>query len=140
MFQQAYNFIYEYWQYILGISGLAAALSWIPGGGAAIGIMVSVLKMVASAIEMAAPIISGIFSGIIWLWQKVLWPGLLNILSTWSSIFTVLLLCLCIWFSSAIKSSLQAVHTAPTRCNCNAEESRPVQPSLGIERIFPWNW
>lgn len=65
--------------WIGGILGLSAILSWIPGGGAVIGILTAGLRMLASAFEVISPVLNGILQGILYIWREVLWPTILDI-------------------------------------------------------------
>ena len=131
-----FQLVNDYWQWLIGLSALAAGLSWIPGAGIAIGILVSVLKILASTIESLSPIISGIFQGIIWLWQKAVWPGIVNICSSISSIFTVLIICGSIYGYMYIKynsGSILITHRP------NIEDVVPTK-EVDLFSWLPWNW
>lgn len=146
MIQSLLASVHDYWGWFVGILGLSAALSWIPGGGAAIGIAVSALKIFASAIEAASPIISGIFSGIIWIWQKVLWPGLLNIFSNWATLFTVITLGGFIWFGVLADYKIKhfSDQTALSKCyqqiSKNKNKLPDPEPEIGLQLPWPFNW
>lgn len=58
---------------LLGLSGL-------------LGLMAKVLGAI---VEIATPILKAIVDGIIWIWQKILWPGIVDILDTWATVLTV---------------------------------------------------
>lgn len=65
--------------WIGGILGLSAILSWIPGGGAVVGILTAGLRMLASAFEVISPVLSAILQGILYIWREILLPTLIDI-------------------------------------------------------------
>lgn len=142
MLQSLVNLFQDYWGWLMGIAGLSAVLSWIPGGGVAIGIIVSALKMVAAFFESISPLIGGIFQGLIWLWQKIIWPGLLDILDSWATILTVLICAGGLYFFLLSKYEIKHFNDQRQLTKCYAElkgakRNLPEpEPEIGIS--LPW--
>lgn len=136
----------EYWQWLLGIAGLSAILSWIPGGGAAIGILTSALQFAASAFQSIAPIINGVLSAIIWIWSNIIWPGLLHILESWATIFTVLIMGGTLWFGLITDYKVKTISLQHRLNVCLSEIKQsgnkvPEQePEPQSELPWPFNW
>ena len=143
---QIQSLINDYWQWLIGIAGLSAILSWIPGGGAAIAILTSALRVAASAIEAAAPIISAIFSGFIWIWQKILLPGILDIIDSWATIFTILIAGTIGWFIFVSKYEVSQVQTNYSYNQCKKElqsctkRAPPKEPEVELQLPWPFDW
>src|SRR5258708_3728482 len=78
--------LFDNWLGWLGLGATAATvislLSWVPGIGIA-------LRIFASGLEIASPVINGILSGLIWIWGNILFPGLKGIFSSVSVTLTV---------------------------------------------------
>lgn len=142
---QIQSLINDYWQWLLGIAGLSAILSWIPGGGAAIAILTSALRVVASMIEAAAPIISALFSGVIWIWQKILLPGILDIIDSWATIFTIIIAGTIGWFIFVSKYEVSHYQEKKQLAQCqkalvNCKKPIPREPETNIQLPWPFNW
>lgn len=128
----------DHWLGWLGLSGLSligivsalAGLSWIPGVGLA-------LRIVVAGLEAASPILNGIFAAIIWVWSKVLLPGILNILSQWSSIFTVIIMGGMLWFGlvARYEAKLVAKGYVISKCKIPVDEPEPA-----LELPWPFKW
>jgi hypothetical protein len=112
------------------LAALLAGASWIPGVGLA-------LRLAIAGLEAASPIINGIFAGLIWIWAKVLWPGLLNILSQWSTIFTVLFMGGMLWVGliARYEAKLVSKNYVISKCPNPAEEP---EPQLDLPWPFKW--
>lgn len=140
------SLINDYWQWLLGIAGLSAILSWIPGGGAAIAILTSALQFAASFFQSIAPIINGIFGGIIWIWSNVLWPGILDILDSWPTIFTVLIMGVVGYLFFVSKYEVAQIQTNYSYNQCKKElasctkRSPPKEPEVEFQLPWPFNW
>lgn len=142
---QISNLINDYWQWLLGIAGLSAVLSWIPGGGAAIAILTSALRFAVSMVEMAAPIVASIFSGLIWIWQKIIWPGILDIVDSWATILTVLLAMGVGWLYFVSKYEVSGIRTNMSLNQCqralqNCKQPPPREPQVEFQLPWPFNW
>lgn len=112
------------------ISTMLAGLSWIPGVGLA-------LRVAIAGLEAISPIINGIFAAIIWIWSKILWPGLLNILSNWSSIFTVLIMGGFLWIGLVARYEAKLVSKSYVISKCKAPVEEP-EPVLDLPWPFKW--
>lgn len=140
----------EWLPWVTGAAGLTAVLSWLPGGGAIITILTSALRFVASFFEMISPIVNALFSGVIWVWKNILLPGVMNILTSWATIGTVLALGFTLWFFLISKYEYQGFKTnrelstcqrALTSCKVatatKGKVKTPVHPAEA-DTEFPW--
>lgn len=112
------------------VAALLAGLSWIPGVGLA-------LRIAIAGLEAISPIINGVLAAIVWVWAKVFWPGMLNILSQWSSIFTVILMGGFLWFGlvARYEAKLVAKGYVISKCKAPVDEPEPV-----LDLPWPFNW
>lgn len=144
MLQNLSSLINDYWSWAVGLLGLTAALSWIPGGGAVIGIVVSAFRIVASAFEVISPIISGIISAIVWVWKTILLPGLMDILDSWMTILTVAALLGLAWLVFVTRYEIKGIQTERSLARCTAELAKCKKPKLkvpetpDVEYTLPW--
>jgi hypothetical protein len=127
----------EHWAGWLGLgatfaslAALLAGASWIPGVGLA-------LRIAIAGLEAISPLINGFFAAIIWVWAKILWPGALNIMSQWSSIFTVIIMGVVLWVGliARYEAKLVAKGYVISQCKSPVEETEPV-----LELPWPFNW
>lgn len=134
----------DWWSWAAGLLALAAGLSWLPGGGAVVGLIVAAAKAAASFLEILAPIISGVFQGIIWAWQKVIWPGILDIIDSWATILTVVIIGASLWFG--LMSRYEIRHIQDQRRITQLEQNTRNRPAREEDRepeiTLPWpfNW
>ena len=112
------------------LAALLAGASWIPGVGLA-------LRLAIAGLEAASPIINGIFAGVIWIWAKIIWPGMLNILSQWSSIFTVLIMGGVLWVGliARYEAKLVSKNYVISKCPTPVEEPEPA-----LDLPWPFKW
>lgn len=112
------------------ISALIAGLSWIPSVGI-------VLRLAVTGLEALSPIINGFLTAIIWIWSKILFPGVLNILSQWSSIFTVLIIGGFLWVGLIARYEAKLVSKNYVISKCKA----PIQePETELDLPWPFSW
>lgn len=142
---QLQSLISDYWQWLLGIAGLSAILSWIPGGSAAIAIITSALQFAASFFQSISPIINGMFSGIIWIWSNVIWPGILDIIDSWPTIFTVLIAGVIGWFVFVSKYEVTQIKNNYALNQCqralqSCKKPIPKEPQVETQLPWPFNW
>lgn len=139
------SLINDYWQWLIGLAGLSAILSWLPGGGAAIAILTSALQFAASFFQSVSPIINGIFSGIIWIWSNILLPGFLNILGSWPTIFTIIIGGTIGWFIFVSKYEISHYQDQRQLLQCQRildanKQPAPKKQETDIELPWPFNW
>ena len=128
----------DHWLGILGLSGLSimgiftaiAGLSWIPGVGL-------VLRVIVAGLEAASPIINGIFAGLIWVWSTILLPGILDILDNWSTIFTVILMGTFLWIGLIARYEAKLISKSYVISKCSNPEP---EPEVDIQLPWPFNW
>jgi hypothetical protein len=152
MLQHLYDLISSYWSWLIGIAGLSALLSWIPGGGAAIAILTSALQMAASAFQMLSPIINAMINGVVWIWSNVIFPGLLHIFESWATIFTVLLMGSFLWVSlisdykvrtATLQHRLNVCLSETKQSGRKVQEQEPEpenNSNFSFPNIFNWKW
>ena len=128
----------DYWPGWLGlgatfasIAALLAGLSWIPGVGLA-------LRVAIAALEAASPVINGFLSAIIWTWSKVLWPGILDILDSWATILTVLIMGGFLWFGLVARYEAKLISKSYVISKCK-EPVREPEPEFNLPWPFSWN-
>lgn len=112
------------------VAALLAGLSWIPGAGVLLSIGTALL-------QIAAPLINGFLTLIIWLWSNILFPGLRNILSSLSSIITVVLMGCFLWFGLITRYEIKLAQKNYVVSKC----SNPVsEPETDFTLPWPFNW
>lgn len=128
------------WLGWLGLSGVGIGLlSLLPG----VTILTSVLKIIASLFEMAGPIIGGIISGVVWIWQKILWPGLLDIFDSVATIITVLIIvgAMFMYFDLKYKVETHNLRREVNSIKRVVPKTEDVQPEeFNPTKLLPWNW
>lgn len=115
---------------LAGVAALIAGLSWIPGVG-------TVLSLATSALQMAAPLINGVLAAIVWIWGAVLWPGLLDILDSWATIFTVLIMGAFLWFGLAARYEVQHVKDRHAISKCITPQQ---DQDTEVDLPWPFKW
>jgi hypothetical protein len=142
MWQNLLNSINDYWGWAVGALGLTALISWLPGGGAVVSIILVGLRAVASFMEMIAPIVANIFSGIIWFWKTIIWPGLLDILDSWTTMLTVIFLGGVLWvgFIANYKIKQNMDERALYKCQAELVKAKRNLPEPEPEERFQLPW
>jgi len=144
----------DHWLGLLGLSGLSilgittaiSGLSWIPGISAIIGLAVAAAKAIAAALEIVAPIFAGLFQGLIWIWQSIIFPGVKDILDDWVTVVTVGSMGLMLWFGLAVKYEVQHKVDVRKLNACLADTNRTTrnkeieEPETDIQLPWPFNW
>ncbi len=134
MFSQLFQWLqhlYNDWTaWALGLAAIVAGVSWIPGVGLA-------LRAAIAGLEALSPIINSVFAGLTWIWSKVLLPGMLNILSQWSSIFTVLIMGGFLWIGLVARYEAKLISKSYVISKCNSPVNEP-EPALDLPWPFKW--
>ena len=138
--------ISDYWAWFIGFAGLATALSWLPGFGVGVTILTSGLRLIASFFEIISPVVNAVFSGVIYLWKEVLYPGLLDILDSIKTIITVGIIFLLMFLYFDIKYKIKT-NNLEREVGSLKESHRTKQEPEPVEReefspfkLLPWNW
>jgi hypothetical protein len=125
----------------LGVAAVLPFLSWIPG--------VSIVLRIGTAIfEIMSPILQGIMAGLVWLWSNVIWPGLLDIADSVSTICTVLILMGGIFLYTKfnhdieIRNLRRELISTQVAVRTRRDEIEPTEqePQIGLWKLLPWNW
>lgn len=138
--------ISDYWAWFVGFAGLATALSWLPGFGVGVTILTSGLRIISSVFEMISPIINSVFTGLIYLWKEILYPGFLDIFDNIRTALTFVIIILFIFVFFDVKyklkvSTLDKKITSVERAYTNNRPVAPIQPEeFDLTRLLPWNW
>ena len=133
LLQPVYDFGHHWISWAIGIGGLIAAFSWIPG-------VSTVLTIAVSILQMAAPVISGFLSALIWIWSNVIWPGLLDIFSHWSTLGTIVIMGGLLWFGLTSRYEVQHVRDVRALHYCQLHRTSRPQPDVNFELPWPFNW
>jgi hypothetical protein len=142
------KYIQELWGHAapylgLGGLGLGAALSaaYLFGLLPIIGAVVQFISAVVS------PIVSAIISGVIWVWQTILWPGLMNIFTTFVTAATVAAIVGAVFLYTKVNDDIKYNNLQNNYNQCvvdlkkTGRISRPVvqQPLKSVPKFkFPW--
>lgn len=128
------------WLGWLGLGATAATvislLSWVPGIGVA-------LRIFASGLEIASPLLNGIFEAIIWVWSNILFPGLKGIFSSVSVALTVVALFASYYMFDKANDAIKYrnLQRQTNSCIASVRNKEPIQP-VEEEPLFkfPWQW
>lgn len=132
------------WDNILGWLGLGATvaaaislLSWIPGVGTA-------LTIAASLLQMAAPVVNGVLSVVVWAFVNIILPGLKGIFSSVSVILTIVILFTSYYLFDKANDAIRYrnLQRQANSCTSAIREGKPIQPSdeEPLLKVFPWSW
>jgi len=133
MLQLVYDLWHHWIAWIIGIGGLIAAFSWIPG-------VSTVLALGVSALQIAAPLLSGILQALVWVWQYIIWPGLVDILTHISTIGTVIIMAGLLWFGLTTRYEVQHIRDLNALHYCQLHRTAKPRPDITFDLPWPFNW
>lgn len=113
------------------LSALLAGISWIPGASILLTIGVSLLQMVS-------PLVNGLFTLLIWLWTNILFPGIVNILKSWPTICTVLIMGGALWVGLASRYEIQHIKDRSVIAKCATKDVDNTDTELDLPWPFKW--
>lgn len=139
------KYIQEWWSYLtpyLGVGGLGlgAALSaaYLFGMLPIIGAVLQFISAVAS------PIITALIQGVVWLWQNIFWPGLLNIFKSLVTIITVCTIVGAMFLYTKVNDDIRFnnLQRVTNQCMIDLKTAkktmRPVPQQQLWQFKFPW--
>jgi len=148
MLEQLTTLFNDYWSWLLGLLGLAGALSWLPGGGVAVSIFSSLLRIFASAFETISPAINGILQGTLWVWNTFIWETIKdvseNIRTAVGSAIIISGVVFVTYIFSYGNNDIKYTNLQNKLNICRQELSKsnqvePATPEIPLFR-FPWQW
>ena len=124
----------------LGIGGV--------GLGATIGAawffgLMPILGAVANVVAaVVAPIAGAAVTGVVWLWQSVLWPGICDVFDSWVTIATVALSGALLWGWLAGTYEVRIAHAKSDLRVCQATlvKAKKGVPPTTPEQPFTFKW
>jgi len=111
---------------------LIAGISWLPG-------MSVILPILTSALQMISPIVNAALSGLFWIWSNILWPGLLDIMDSWATIFTVIIMGSFLWFGLASRYEVQHIKDRHVIAKCVAPQNVDNNEAE-LDLPWPFKW
>jgi len=112
------------------LAAFIAGISWIPGVG-------TLLSIATAGLTMIAPLVNGVLSALVWIWSTVLWPGILDILDSWATIFTVIIICGMTYFGLAARYEVRHIRDTYTINKCVTPTEAP---ETELELPWPFKW
>ena len=116
---------------IASLGAMVAGISWLPG-------MSVILPILTSALQMVSPIVNAALTALFWIWSTILLPGILDILDSWATIFTVIIMSSFLWFGLATRYEVQHIKDRSVISKCAAPQSSDSETELDLPWPFKW--
>lgn len=109
------------WVGVPAVAGLGV-LWWLAGGA-------TVLKILATVFDIISPLLKGIVTGLVSLWENIFWPGLKNIFSQMVTLITVVTMGVILYTAQDVRDDIMTNRIMNELSSCKTE-LRDIRKSI----------